>query len=91
MQNAELILQAIRKLGEQNAPLTRVYRSLYSEDLYLAAYAKIYSNRGATTPGVDRADTVDGMSLKRISFPIFWRPLLIRKRNLPFSGMIAQS
>jgi group II intron reverse transcriptase/maturase len=66
MQKADQILQAIRKLGEQKAPLTRVYRCLYSEDLYLAAYAKIYSNRGATTPGVDREDTVDGMSLERI-------------------------
>ena len=66
MQKAEQILQAIRKLGEQKVPLTRVYRCLYSEDLYLAAYAKIYSNRGATTPGTDQADTVDGMSLKRI-------------------------
>ncbi len=66
MQNANQILQAIRKLGEKRIPLTRVYRNLYSEDLYLAAYAKIYSNRGAMTPGVDKTDTVDGMSLERI-------------------------
>jgi group II intron reverse transcriptase/maturase len=66
MQTAEQILQAVRKLGAMKAPLTRVYRCLFSEDLYLAAYAKIYSNHGATTPGVDQADTVDGMSLKRI-------------------------
>jgi hypothetical protein len=65
MQKAEAILQAIRKLGEQRAPLTRVYRALYSEDLYLAAYSKIYSNRGAMTPGTED-DTVDGMSLKRV-------------------------
>lgn len=65
MQKAEAILQAIRKLGEQRAPLTRVYRALYSEDLYLAAYSKIYSNRGAMTPGTED-DTADGMSLKRV-------------------------
>jgi group II intron reverse transcriptase/maturase len=66
MQKADQILQAIRKLGQNKAPLTRVYRCLYSEDLYLAAYAKIYSNQGAMTPGSDKADTVDGMSLNRI-------------------------
>jgi hypothetical protein len=38
MQKAEQILQAMRKLGEKRIPLTRVYRSLYSEDLFLAAY-----------------------------------------------------
>jgi group II intron reverse transcriptase/maturase len=65
MQKAEQILQAIRKLGVQRAPLTRVYRALYSEDLYLAAYNKIYRNQGAMTPGSEN-DTVDGMSLKRI-------------------------
>jgi group II intron reverse transcriptase/maturase len=65
MQKAEQILQAIHKLGEQKRPLTRVYRALYSEDLYLAAYGKIYRNRGAMTPGTED-DTADGMSLKRI-------------------------
>lgn len=65
MQTAERILLAVRNLGEKRAPLTRIYRSLFSEDLYLAAYAKIYRNAGALTPGTEN-DTVDGMSLKRI-------------------------
>lgn len=65
MQNAESILQAMRKLGSQRLPLTRVYRSLYSEDLFLTAYAKIYRNQGALTPGT-KDDTADGMSLQRI-------------------------
>ena len=47
MQNAEQILQAMRKLGEKQMPLTRVYRCLFSEDLFLAAYDKIARNRGA--------------------------------------------
>ena len=51
MQKAENILQAIHKMGEKHIPLTRVYRSLFSEDLYLTAYAKIYKNDGALTPG----------------------------------------
>src|SRR3990172_8678840 len=65
MQRAEHILQAIHKMGEKRIPLTRIYRNLYSEDLFLAAYNKIYRNKGATTPGIDE-DTVDEMSLKRI-------------------------
>lgn len=65
MQTANQILQAIRKLGEKRIPLTRVYRSLYSEDLFLTAYGRLYRNEGALTPGSSE-DTVDGMSLERI-------------------------
>ena len=65
MQRAEHILQAMRKLGEKRILLTRVYRCLYSEDLFLAAYDKIARNKGALTPGTEN-DTADGMSLKRI-------------------------
>jgi retron-type reverse transcriptase len=65
MQKAEQILQAIRKMGEKRIPLTRVYRCLFSEDLFLAAYDKIGRNKGALTPGT-KDDTADGMSLKRI-------------------------
>lgn len=65
MQKADQILQAIRKLGEKGLPLTRIYRALYCEELYLIAYNKIYRNHGALTPGTEN-DTVDGMSLQRI-------------------------
>jgi group II intron reverse transcriptase/maturase len=65
MQTANHILQAIRKLGEERQPLTRIYRCLYSEDLFLAAYNKIGRNQGALTPG-SGGDTADGMSLERI-------------------------
>lgn len=65
MQNANQILQAMHKLGEQRHPLTRLYRSLFSEELFLVAYNKLYRNQGALTPGTEN-DTVDGMSLARI-------------------------
>ena len=65
MQNAEQLLQAMSKMGEKRIPLTRVYRSLFSQDLFLAAYDKIARNHGALTPGTER-ETVDGMSLNRI-------------------------
>ena len=62
MQKSHHILNAIRKLGEKRLPLTRVYRCLYSEDLLLRAYAKIYKNQGAMTPGTAN-ETADGMSI----------------------------
>lgn len=65
MQKAEQILQAVQKMGEKRIPLTRVYRSLFSEDLFLAAYDKIARNRGALTVGSD-SETVDGMNRERI-------------------------
>jgi group II intron reverse transcriptase/maturase len=65
MQNAEQLLQAMRKMGEKRIPLTRVYRSLFSEDLFLTAYDKIARNHGALTPGTE-SETIDGMSLNRI-------------------------
>lgn len=65
MQNANRILQAIRKLGEKRIPLSRVYRSLYYEELFLAAYARIYKNDGALTPGTTN-DTADGTNLADI-------------------------
>ncbi len=65
MQKAEQILQAMWKLGEKRYPLRRVYRCLFSEDLFLAAYDKIARNRGALTAGTEN-DTVDGMNLARI-------------------------
>jgi len=38
---------------------------LYNPDLYLKAYAKLYPNKGAMTPGAT-AETVDGMSMEKI-------------------------
>lgn len=65
MQTAEQILQAMQKLGQKRMPLTRVYRCLFSEDLFLAAYDKIARNQGALTAGTDN-DTADGMNLEGI-------------------------
>jgi retron-type reverse transcriptase len=43
----------------------RLYRQLFNPQLFLMAYGKLYSNRGAMTPGVT-GETVDGMSLAKI-------------------------
>ena len=51
MQKAENILRAIRKLGINKQPLTRVYRNLYCEELYMLAYDRLAKNQGALTRG----------------------------------------
>jgi group II intron reverse transcriptase/maturase len=65
MQTAETIMTVIRSRGERGLHLERVYRSLFNPDLYLLAYANLYSNQGAMTKGTT-GETVDGMSLAKI-------------------------
>lgn len=65
MRTAEMILTMLRERGQKGLPLERVYRLLYNPELYLRAYAKLYSNKGAMTPGAS-TETVDGMSLEKI-------------------------
>ena len=65
MRKAEQVLNVLRERGQHGLPLERLYRLLFQRDLYLRAYAKLYRNAGATTPGAT-AETVDGMSLAKI-------------------------
>jgi len=66
MRSAQTYIEIVHDRGQRQLPLQRVYRNLHNRDLFLAAYAKLYANKGATTAGVDPNDTVDGMSLERI-------------------------
>jgi group II intron reverse transcriptase/maturase len=77
--------------GRLGHKLERVYRELYDLDRFLAAYAKLYSNNGAMTPGVTD-ETVDGMSVEKIKVIIeslrdgsfSWKPtkrVYIPKKN----------
>ena len=65
MQNAEAVLGVLRERGRRGLPCDELYRQLFNPQLYLLAYGRIYSNKGAMTPGVS-AETVDGMSLEKI-------------------------
>ena len=65
MQRAEALMEIIHDRGKRGLPLERLYRHLFSPELYLRAYGKIYRNDGAMTPG-STDETVDGMSLKKI-------------------------
>ena len=57
------ILERIAKCSSnhQDGVFTRLYRYLLREDIYYAAYQKLYANKGATTKGADN-DTADGFS-----------------------------
>lgn len=65
MQNAETILEVIQDRGKRGLKLDRLYRQLFNKQLYLLAYANLYSNEGALTPGITN-ETIDGMSLNKI-------------------------
>ncbi|MBO6230218.1 MAG: reverse transcriptase [Ruminiclostridium sp.] len=65
MRTAQTILTVIQERGKQKLPLERVYKLLFNRDLYLQAYAKLYSNNGAMTKGVT-SETVDSMSIQKI-------------------------
>ena len=92
MQSAQTYLEVVRSRGERRLELRRVYRNLKNRELFLLAYAKLYANDGALTPGAELKDTVDAMSLKRIDDMITaldtgtyqWKPtrrIYIPKKN----------
>lgn len=65
MRTAETVLAIIRDRGERGVPLERIQHHLYNRALYLRAYAKLYPNSGALTPGTT-GETIDGMSVAKI-------------------------
>jgi hypothetical protein len=66
MQSAETVLGVLRERGRRGLPCDELYRQLFNPQLHLLAYGRLYSNKGAMTPGVT-PDTVDGMSVDRPS------------------------
>ena len=68
MKSTSEILERINKSSSQHhdGVFTRLYRYLLREDIYLIAYQKLYSNKGALTPGSD-SDTADGFSKEYVS------------------------
>lgn len=57
------ILERIERCSSEHKDgvFTRLYRYLLREDIYYAAYQKLYANKGATTQGIGN-DTADGFS-----------------------------
>jgi hypothetical protein len=69
MRSADTVLGIIRERGKRGLPLSDLYRQLYNPELYLRAYARLYTNNGAMTPG-STPETVDAMSLAKIAMLI---------------------
>jgi group II intron reverse transcriptase/maturase len=65
MREAKTVLDVLRERGRCGLPLERIYRQLFNPQWYLLAYGRLYSNKGALTPGPD-GETADGMSLGKI-------------------------
>ena len=61
------ILERINKSSSEHKDgvFTRLYRYLLREDIYYAAYQKLYANKGSMTPGADM-DTADGFGKEYI-------------------------
>lgn len=91
MQSAETVLKVLHDRGQRGLPVQQLFRQLTNPDLYRRAYARLYRNDGALTPG-STPETVDGMTLAKIEAIIAavrqeryrWRPVrrvLIEKRH----------
>jgi retron-type reverse transcriptase len=65
MRDAATVLGIIHERGKHGLPLEDIYRQLYNPQLYLRAYDRLRTNKGAMTPGTT-GETVDGMSLEKI-------------------------
>ena len=67
LDEAQKYLDVVRNRGKAKAGLKRVYENVCKhKGLFVLAYGRLYANTGALTPGVDKEDTIDGMSLERI-------------------------
>jgi len=58
-------LDALREISQQGKQMNGLFRLLENPVIWHEAYAKIYSNKGAMTPGVDGI-TLDGFSEERV-------------------------
>ena len=101
MPEALKYIEIVKSRGQRKLPLERVYRNMRRRELFLAAYGKLAGNKGATTPGVDPQDTIDGMNLARIDRIIDqlrtgtyqWKPVrrtYIDKKDSPKKRPIGQ-
>ena len=83
------LLDTLNVLGQQRKPVERLYARMLDEQLFVAAYVKLYANDGAMTVGTDAKDVIDGMSLQRIRNIIQtlknnewqWKP--VRRTHIP--------
>ena len=66
MEKSERVLKALSDHSQSSDyKYERLYRYLFSEEMFAVAYQRIYAKQGNMTPGTD-GKTIDGMSLGRI-------------------------
>lgn len=66
MEKSERVLKALSDHSQSSDyKYERLYRYLFSEELFAVAYQRIYAKQGNMTPGTD-GKTIDEMSLERI-------------------------
>ena len=66
MRNPENVLNSLSKHSKDSSyKFERLYRVLFNEEMFYAAYQRIYSKAGNMTAGAD-GQTIDGMSIDRI-------------------------
>ncbi len=67
MRNPIAVMNNLKKHAKNESyEYKRIYRNLYSEELFLLAYNKVYAKPGNLTKGAD-GQTIDGISLERIN------------------------
>src|SRR5918911_3345352 len=59
-------LEALSDISKQGKRINGLFRLLENPILWHEAYANIYANKGAITPGVDEV-TLDGFSEERVT------------------------
>lgn len=66
MEKSERVLKALNDHSQSSDyKYERLYRYLFSEEMFAVAYQRIYAKQGNMTPGTD-GKTIDEMSLERI-------------------------
>jgi RNA-directed DNA polymerase len=58
-------LEGISDASMKGYPIRNLYRQMYMPEIWQEAYARIYSNKGAVTKGVNQ-NTLDGFSSERV-------------------------
>ena len=67
VRNPDNVLNSLKShANDKGYCYRRLYRNLFNQDFFLAAYQKIYAKEGNMTKGAD-GKTIDGMSIERIT------------------------
>jgi retron-type reverse transcriptase len=89
MRDPSRILQVLHDRGRRGLGVNKIYKHLCNTELALAAWAQVYDNDGALTPGTDPDDTAEGVSMDYIEETVGllrsgrYRPKAVRRTYIP--------